>query len=571
MSFTYNLIMYEIDPSLKQELKNIPNSSGVYIMSNARDEVIYIGKANKLKARVRSYLNIKSWHIRPKLSFMMPKVKQIKTIVTNSEKEALILEANLVNRYQPKYNVTLKDDKKFPWLMITYDEEYPRVVPIRDVVGFKTKFSKTKNKFFGPYTDTGAMWETYKILKEGFQLRIRRKPLFKDRPCINYHIGLCSGPCQELISYDEYHKIVKQVEDFLLGKYDVVLKSLKEQMNQESKSLHYEKAAKIRDTIRKIERVLEKQAVVSDDISLSQDVFATAFDENNKNMVLELFVVRKGKVIGVESFSIKIPGGTATNDAFAEGIKQYYSRITDDILPNEIIVQYDIDEKDYIEDWLSHRHSKKVKIKCPKKGKNHDLIKMAEESAKYALQKILTSNDSMTETLHSTSLQELQKELNLKNYPNHIECFDISHLGGTGTVASMVCFIDGKPDKNKYRKYKIRTLPENKIDDFESMREVIKRRYLNNDKLPDLIVIDGGKGQLSAAKEALKNAGVDLNKIDLISIAKKEEEIFKPGLKKSILLDRNSKTLHLLQRIRNEAHRFAIAYQRNTRFKQTFK
>lgn len=563
---------YKIDESLKEELKSIPNTSGIYMMLNNRGDVIYIGKANKLKSRIRSYLNVKSWDARPKLHFMMPKVQQIKTIVTTSEKEALILEANLVNKYQPKYNVTLKDDKKFPWLMITYDEEYPRIVPIRDVVGFKNKFPTTKNKFFGPYTDASAMWGTYKILKEGFQLRIRRKPLFKDRPCMNYHIGFCSGPCQKLISYDEYHKIVKQVEDFLLGKYDMVLKNLKEEMNLESKNLNYEKAAKIRDTIKKIERMLEKQTVISDDISLSQDIFAAAFNKDHKNMVLELFVIRKGKVIGVESFSIKIPAETTIDKAFVDSIKQYYSRVADDVLPNEIIVQYDLPEKDYIEEWLSTRHSKKIKIKCPKKGKNHSLVMMAQESAKHALQRILMSHNVMIETLHATSLQELQKELNLRNHPNHIECFDISHLGGTGTVASMVCFINGQPDKNKYRKFKIRTLPENKIDDFESLREVVRRRYLQIVAHPDLIIIDGGKGQLSAVRKVLDNIGIDLSKIDLISIAKKEEKIFKFVGAQFIAskIPKSSKALHLLQRIRNEAHRFAITYQRDRRSKMFF-
>src|SRR3989338_10390418 len=246
-----------IDPDVKKQLKDIPKSSGIYMMLDKKGDVIYIGKAVNLKDRIRSYLNTSSWKDRPKLYFMMPKVGEIKTVITRSENEALILEANLVNKYQPKYNVTLKDDKKFPWLMITYDETYPRVVQIRDVAGFKTKYPKTKNKFFGPYSDAGAMWGTYKILKEGFQLRLRRTPLFKDRPCMNYHIGLCSGPCQKLITYDDYHKIVKQVERFLLGKYSDILKDLKRQMKEASQALQYEKATNFRDTIGKITRVLE--------------------------------------------------------------------------------------------------------------------------------------------------------------------------------------------------------------------------------------------------------------------------------------------------------------------------
>ncbi|MBI2995322.1 MAG: excinuclease ABC subunit UvrC [Candidatus Melainabacteria bacterium] len=554
-----------LNPILKTQLKNIPPSSGIYMMLDKRGEVIYIGKAVNLKDRIRSYLNIKSWNTRPKLYFMMPKVHEIKTVVTRSEKEALILEANLVNKYQPKYNVTLKDDKKFPWLMITYDEKYPRVVLIRDVAGFKKKYPKTKNKFFGPYSDSSAMWETYKILKEGFQLRLRKKPLFKDRPCMNYHLSLCSSPCQNLITYSDYHKIVKQVEDFLLGKYNVVLKELNKEMNQASKELKYEKAAKIRDTIKKIEKVLEKQIVVSADVTLNQDVFAC--DYKNQNMVLELLLIREGKIIAIESLTIVIPKETNLLDAFNDAIKQYYTRIQDENIPYEIIVQYDLKEKDFIKDWLASR-KQGVIITCPKKGKKLELVKMAKQNAKFALQKILLTGGDLVGVLHAMPLQELKNKLNLKNYPHHIECFDVSHLGGTSTAGSMVCFIDGEPDKNQYRKFKLKTVL-NKIDDFQAIKEIVSRRY-NNQQLPDLIIIDGGKGQLNAAKEALENLTIDLTKTDLISIAKKLEEIFIAGKSKSILLNSNSKVLHLLQRIRDEAHRFAITYQRDTRTKNLF-
>ena len=561
-------IHYKLVPSLKTQLKSLPILSGVYMMLGKKGEVIYVGKAVNLKNRVRSYFNIASWKDRPKLCFMIPKVKEIKTVVTQSEREALILEANLVNKYQPKYNVTLKDDKKFPWLMLTYDEEYPRVVPIRDVARFKSKYPNTKNKFFGPYTDSGAMWETYKILKEGFQLRLRRTPLFKDRPCMNYHIGLCSGPCQRLISYEDYHKIVKQVEEFLLGKYGVVLKDLKTQMKEASQALQYEKAAKSRDTIEKIEKVLEKQIVVSDNPNLSQDIFACDWSENH--MVLELLLIREGKIIAIESLTIDLPKETKPQEAFGEAIKQYYTRVQDDAIPGEIIVEFELKEKNSVEEWLSIRSKEadKVTIACPKKGKKLELIKMAKQNAKLDLQRILILNPNV-ETLRATSLQELKNELRLKNIPNHIECFDISHLGGTGTVGAMVCFVDGKPDKNMYRKFKLKTVL-NKPDDYKSMKEIVSRRYINNDKLPNLIIIDGGKGQLNIVKEALESLGIDLNKIDLISLAKRLEEVFKIGEKKSILLDRKSQALFLLQNIRDEAHRFAITFQRDRRAKDTF-
>jgi excinuclease ABC subunit C len=568
--------MEDLDSSLKEQIKNIPNTSGIYMMLDKKGQVIYIGKALNLKSRVRSYFNQKSWSERQKLHFMMPKVKEIKTVITRSENEALILEANLVNKYQPKYNVTLKDDKKFPWLMITRDEEYPRVLPIRDVIRFKKKYPRTKNKFFGPYSDAGAMWETYKILKEGFQLRLRRKQLFKDRPCMNYHLGLCSGPCQELISRDDYHKIVNQVEDFLLGKYDAVLKNLKSQMNEASKNLNYEKAAKYRDVISKINKVLEKQIVVSDDPKLSQDIFACDFNE--QNMVMEVLLVREGKVVAIESYPLSIPKETDYVEAFNDGVKQYYSRIVDENMPKEILVQFELLEKEQIEKWLSDR-KEKVSISCPKKGRKLELIEMARQNARLSLQKIILSNInnvdlemSDVETLRVTSLlTDLQQQLQLNNFPKRIECFDISHLGGTGTVASMVVFVDGKPQKSNYRKFKIKSLPTGKIDDFSSMKEVISRRYFNKEMdLPNLIIIDGGKGQLSAAKDSLDKSGLDLNKIDIVSLAKKFEEIYKPGLKNPIKLERKSEVLHLIQRVRDEAHRFAITFQRDTRAKNTF-
>ena len=581
------------------------------MMLDKKGDVIYIGKALNLKSRVRSYFNVTSWKDRPKLNFMMPKVCEVKTVVTRSEQEALILEANLVNKYQPRYNVTLKDDKKFPWLMITCDENYPRVIPIRNVAGFKAKFPKTKNKFFGPYSDSGAMWETYKIIKEGFQLRLRRTPLFKDRPCMNYHLRLCSGPCQQLISDSDYQKIVQQVEDFLFGKYDVVLKDLKNQMTTASQNLEYEKAAKIRDTVKKIEKVLEKQIIVSDNSKLTQDIFACSLQD--LNMVLELMLVREGKIIAVESMVINLPKDFEPEYAFSEAIKQYYARVDDKNIPKEIIVQYKLCETDYVQDWLSNRTNQKITITTPQKGRKLELIKMAEQNAKMALQRVLLTNVPNVETLCATSLVELQRELNLKNYPNHIECFDISHLGGTGTVGSMVCFIDGKPDKNEYRKFKLKTVL-NKIDDFQSMREIITRRYYRQNP-PDLIIIDGGKGQLNAAREALEGLGINctmsfsgltressqntdnassldshflasldasrsgrgndnktknIKSVDLISLAKRLEEVFKPNEKKSILLDRKSQALFLLQRIRDEAHRFAITFQRERRRKDLF-
>src|SRR3989338_9937003 len=361
----------KINPVLVESLKVIPAKPGVYMMLDKLGKVIYIGKARNIKDRVRTYLNPKSWDMRPKLYFMMPKVKEIKTVITHSEKEALILEANLVNKHQPKYNVTLKDDKKFPWLMITYDEEYPRVLTIRDIYGFKNKYPKTKNKFFGPYSDAGAMWETYKIIKEGFQLRLRRKPLFKDRPCMNYHLKLCSGPCQKLISDNDYWKIVEEVEGFLLGKYDVVLKDLKNQMKTASKNLEYEKAAKLRDTVKKIEKVLEKQIVVSDDSKLTQDIFA--YSSQDLNMVLELMLVREGKVIDVESMVINLPKDAEPKYAFSEAVKQYYARIDDKNIPKEIIVQYELQDEDYIKEWLSGRTNQKIIITTPQKGRKLEL------------------------------------------------------------------------------------------------------------------------------------------------------------------------------------------------------
>ena len=551
----------QIAPGLKSNLKNIPNKPGIYMMLNAREEIIYIGKAKDLKARVRTYLNIKSWEDRPKLYFMMPKVNEIKALVTNSETEALILEANMVYKHQPKYNVTLKDDKKFPWLMITKDEKYPRIVPIRDIQSFRKKYPKSKNVFFGPYSDAGAMWEVYKIIKEGFKLRIRKKPLFKDRTCINYHLGLCSGPCQDLITHEDYLRIVKQVENFLSGKHKEILAELKSEMKNASANLEYEKAAKIRNTIQKIEKVLEKQIVISDNTNLNQDIFV--IETSEKNTLLQALIIRGGKVISTESHIIKGSSDTLVKEALTESIKQYYTRVNNTNIPDEVILEETLAEQNEIEKWLTDRRGKRVTISIPKKGNKLELLKLTHENAIFNLRKI---NSQYTEEVAddpSIVLENLKNLLFLKKTPFIIECFDISHLGGTNTVASMVTFKNGKPDKAHYRKFNIQSLPLNKIDDFSSIKEVIKRRYskLVPKDFPDLIIIDGGKGQLSTACEAIGNIANQ----DIISLAKKNEEVFKPGRKAPIILDKTSKELHLLQHIRDEAHRFAVSFQRNKR------
>ena len=554
---------------LSRQLVGIPDASGVYVFKDAQGIPIYIGKAVNLRNRVRSYFNEASWRERPKLAVLMPKVSLIETILTNSEKEALLLEATLVRQHMPRYNVALKDDKKYPWLAITYDVAFPRLVMIRDPARYRKE--NPKARMFGPYVETGVMWDTVKMLRKVFPMRQRKKPLFKDRPCMNFHIGLCLGPCQNLVELSIYTEMVKQVEMFLAGKQTEVLSQLKAEMELSSERLEFEQAAKIRDRLTSLQRIVEKQQVFFQSKKVSQDIIAEA--HTNKFMAACLMRVREGKLISSETVCLPLVERTDPDEAFQSFVDQYYTACEDIAIPSEVILSRKVEDESALSDLLSSKSHHAVKITAPQRGSKQQLVEMAEKNACLSLEReIQTQSEEDVKVLRI--LSTLQEDLGLTKMPRRIECFDISNIQGTDNVASMVSFESTLPKKTEYRMFKIKSV-EGQADDFASMKEVVGRRYSrlveDSKPLPDLIIIDGGKGQLGAACEALAEIGLNITdiNIDIIGLAKKQEEVYKPGLSKPFLLPRRSDGLHLLQRVRDEAHRFAVTYHRKLRAKRS--
>jgi excinuclease ABC subunit C len=549
---------------LANQIASLPHAPGVYIFKDELGTTVYIGKANSLKSRVRSYFSQNAWRERPKLAVMMPKVINLETIITNSEKEALILESTLIRKHMPRYNVTLKDGKRYPWLAITYDESFPRLIMVRDPARYRK--DNPKAKLFGPYVEAGAMWQTVKTLRKAFPMRQRKTPLFKNRPCMNYYIGLCLGPCQNLVEESFYNKMVSQVELFLSGRQNEAIQEMNKSMEEASQLMNFEDAAKLRDRIYALKSVVEKQQVFFADAKISSDIIA--FASNDKTIIICLMRIREGKLVDSELFDLPLVEKTTPYEAFNSFVCQYYLQCLDIVLPREILLSSNFEDAKILQDVLEQRAHHNIKVSIPQKGDKLKLIEMCMKNAQSALenlsQELIATNEKAQESLDS-----LQKELQLKQLPKRIECFDISNIQGTDNVASMVVFEYGKSKKTDYRHFKIRSV-EGKPDDFKSMYEVINRRYERLKKegknLPDLIVIDGGKGQLSAALSALQD--IDLKDIDIIGLAKKQEEIYLPHKARPILLNRRSQALHLLQQIRNEAHRFAITYHRKLRAKR---
>jgi excinuclease ABC subunit C len=552
------------DDELTKQLASVPDASGVYIFKDQAGETIYIGKAVNLRARVRSYWNETSWAERPKLAVMIPKVAAIDTILTNSEKEALLLEATMIRQHMPRYNVALKDDKRYPWLAITYDVAYPRLVMVRDPAKYKKE--NPRARVFGPYVESGNMWQTVKVLRRVFPMRQRKTPLFKDRPCMNFHIGLCLGPCQKLVSEPEYMQMVAQVEMFLAGRQGEVVTQLKREMESAAAELEFERAAKIRDRLQALERMIEKQQVFFQNQKVSQDVIGEA--HTPKMIAVSLLKVREGKLISAESVCLPLTDRTKSDEAYQSFIDQYYTSCEDIAIPNEVVLQNPIEDQEGLLDLLNSRSGRSVKITVPVRGGKTDMIEMAQKNAAHSLERE-TSDQQLLDAKVEMVLSTLQQELNLRKQPRRIECFDISNIQGTDNVASMVVFENALAKKSDYRTFKIRSI-EGQANDFASMHEVVTRRYTKimqeGRELPELIIIDGGKGQLNAACEALAALGADT---DIVGLAKKQEEIYLPGTSEPVLLPRRSEALHLLQRIRDEAHRFAITFHRKLRAKRS--
>jgi len=554
---------------LKKQLAGVPKSPGVYLFKDEQSEIIYIGKAVSLRQRVRSYFNDNAWRERPKLAVMMPKVGSLDFIITNGEKEALLLEANLVRQHMPRYNVALKDDKRYPWLAITYDTPFPRLVMIRDPAKFRK--DNPKAKVFGPYVEAGKMWETVRVLRKVFPMRQRKRPLFKDRPCMNYHLGLCLGPCQNLVTEVDYEKMVKQVEMFLAGRQSEVIAQLKIEMAEYSQDLNYEQAAKVRDKLSALSSMVEQQQVFFVNQKVSQDALASA--DNGKLIAICLMKIREGKLISSEVINLPLTDKTSTSEAWQSFIDQYYTNCDDMTIPKQILLETDIEDKEALSEHLSDRSKFAVQFSVPQRGEKQRVIAMAKKNAEAALEKEAQLHMPLEiDSRELKLLEELKAEIGLRKLPRRIECFDISNIQGTDNVASMVVFENGHPKKSDYRLFKIQSV-EGMANDFASMNEAVGRRYsriLREQKpLPDLIIIDGGRGQLNAALAALKE--LEISEQDIIGLAKKQEEIYLPDTGRPILLSRRSQALHLLQHARNEAHRFAITFHRKKRAKRVLR
>ena len=537
--------------SIKNALAVLPEKPGVYLMHDAEGKVIYVGKAVVLKNRVRSYFRNLASHT-PKVRAMVAKIAEIETIITSSEVEALILECNLIKKYRPRYNISLKDDKSYPYLKVTMQEDFPRLHMTR-------RLMRDGAKYYGPYADAGAMYETMKLLKTMFPLRTCRK-MNPDRPCLNYHIKRCLAPCAGYVSKDEYGKMIKSVCMVLDGRTTELERDLKQRMQQAAEEYAFEEAARLRDQLQAVERLNESQKAVTNN---GGDMDIIGFAQDMTGNCLQIFFVRKGKLIGRDNFFLQ-DGGEAPQEVLTAFIKQYYNEAT--FIPREIVLPQlpQVEEQQLIELWLREKAERKVELLTPQRGVKRELLQLANDNALKLLQERLRKG-SLSLKNDEQAAEELQQALGLAHSLERMDCFDISHTQGSETVASMVVFRNGSISKKDYRKYKI-VSAEGKPDDFKSMQEVVYRRYKDYEDLPNLVVIDGGKGQLSSALEVIR--GLGLADLPVVGLAKREEEIFIPHQSTSILLDRDSAALHLIQRIRDEAHRFAITFHRKLRGKR---
>ncbi|MBM6760810.1 excinuclease ABC subunit UvrC [Megamonas hypermegale] len=533
-----------------EKLKLLPEKPGVYLMKNKRGQIIYVGKAIKLKNRVRQYFQSSRNHSAKTIA-MVSHIEDFETIITDNELEALILECNLIKKHHPKYNIMLRDDKTYPYLKITLNEQYPRLTTTRRVI-------KDGSKYFGPYTNITAMKETVKLLRRLFPLRTCKH--LGERPCLEYHIKRCLAPCARLVKEDVYNEMVQSVCLFLEGKTEDIEKNLTAKMQNLAQNLEFEMAGKIRDQLLSIRQVTEKQKILTDTGNMDAIGMATS----PYGICMQVFFVRSGKILGRNQFLMTGDMEDNKENALSAFLKQYYNDAV--FIPAEILLPQDIKETALLEKWLAEEKSVKTKIITPKRGVKKDIVEMANENAvKYLQDQENKLKDKMARSIGA--VYDLQKYLHLTKPPMRMECFDISHIQGSETVASMVVFQDGKPDKESYRRFKINST-EGKPDDFMSMREVTMRRYgkATAKEMPDLIIIDGGKGQLSSALEIIRGAG-HLT-VPVVGLAKQFEYIFTEHSSEPVILPRQSDALYLVQQIRDEAHRFAITYHRNLRTKR---
>jgi excinuclease ABC subunit C len=533
-------------------------------MKNVRGDVIYVGKAAALRNRVRSYFQERG-HSDPKTRELVSHITDFDVIRTDTESEALILENELIKRYQPIYNVRLKDNKTYPYICIT-NEEWPRVISTRRII-------RDGSRYYGPYTSAGSVHKTLDLLNRLFPYRVCDIKITGDapRPCLYYHMGRCLGPCISATTREEYDRAIEGVALFLEGRGEELIPAMQARMEELAENLEFERAAKIRDELGAIEHVLERQKIVTgkgDDA----DVIAVAQSAGG-DAVVQVAFIRNGKILGSEHFFMS---GARIEDEPGQIMSSFVTQFYEDaaVVPPELVLEHGLPDEDLLSDWLADRRGGRVRLTVPKRGDKRQLVEMVAKSAVENLEqnRLRWLNDEQRMT---AALTELSDELGLPALPRRIECFDISNLQGTNTVASMVVFEDGKPKKSDYRRFSVKTVEG--IDDFASMREVVGRRFkrLASEpdteawaRQPDLVIIDGGKGQLNAALAALKEVGIS---VPTVGLAKENEEIFLPGQQTPVILDRDSQALYLVQRVRDEAHRFAVSFHRQKRQKTAIK
>ncbi len=549
--------------ALAEKLKHLPRGPGVYQHMDAEGKVLYVGKAKNLRSRVRSYFQ----ESRPRdgrLAVLVAKIADVAVIVTDTEAEALILENNLIKRLKPRYNVNLKDDKSYPFICIK-NERFPRVFPTRRV-------RRDGSKYFGPYTDVKSMKLVLKTIKDIFKLRSCSLYLSdanieagKFQPCLDYHIQKCAAPCVGYETEAHYNQTIAQVEKLLNGKTRELIRLLKDEMSRLATGHEFEEAALLRDRIRALEKYSEKQKVVAED-QADRDVFALAVDPDVNVAIGVVFKVREGTLIARQHKLIRPVEGVPVGDLMQRFLDSYYAETQ--FFPDELLLSAEPSDPAALEELLREGRGRRVPLKTPERGEKAGLLRMVEANAELLLGEWKLQRQKAEEGRIPRSVKSLERDLRLNSPPRRIECFDVSHLGGTGTVASCVVFEDGQPKRSEYRTFKIRSVEHGRPDDYQSMREVIERRYRRtleeNGPWPDLVVIDGGKGQLNAATDALRAVDV-YGKFAVVGLAKRLEEIYFPGDMQSVMIPRTSSSLRLLQRARDEAHRFAVKNQQKQR------
>ncbi|MBS5953715.1 MAG: excinuclease ABC subunit UvrC [Paraclostridium bifermentans] len=544
---------------IQEQLKKLPAEPGVYLMKNENDKIIYVGKAISLKNRVRQYFQSSKNHT-SKVKSMVKNIAKFEYIITDSELEALILECNLIKQYRPKYNVLLRDDKTYPYIKVTVNEDYPRVLKVRKVL-------KDKAKYFGPYTNITAVNDTLEIIRNTYPIRtcnidIEKAIANKVRPCLNKHIKKCIGPCTGEVSKEEYNKMIEEVILFLSGKEERLIEILKEKMNKCAMDFNFEDAAIYRDKIRSLEDMVQKQKIDSGTSDLNQDIIAMA--RAHDEACVQVFFIRNGKIVGREHFILEGVMDSSRKSILSSFVKQFY--ISQDYIPKEIIIEDEIEDSFVLEEWLTDKKGQKVNIKVPQKGDKKNLIEMVRKNAIEYLEKFSNLN-KLKYQKSIGALEELKNILGLKDTPKRIESFDISNIQGVDSIGSMVVFKDGKKDKKEYRRYKIKTVEG--PNDYDSMAEIVERR-IKYENFPDLILLDGGKGQVSAVKKVLDRYGVN---IPLWGMYKDDKHRTK-GLisqEKEIELDKTSNLYRFVASIQEEVHNYAISYHRSLRNKSLTK